>query len=243
MKPYDDCNSKMQSANVIRQLGLIRHPEGGYFLETYRSGSENCMKTKGQTDSQVPTNYVKAKDNKIVLRKGTSKYESLCLTVDRQHCRPDGDDRRNCLTSLLWMPTTEQPLFHLCHNYSDHVHYWQGGLRFEYFVYDPDAAELKSYVMGPDVAKGEHLQVPVAGGTWKCGRLLVDSDDETLDYCLIGEAVAPGFDFYDFSWVTKEKVMVTVADVDHRDLLETYVHVNIDDVSGQEAAYATQFYQ
>ena len=233
----------MQSVNVIRQLGLIRHPEGGYFLETYRSGSENCMRKNGQTDTRVPTNYVEDEDHQIVLQKGTSEYESLCLTVDRHHCRPDGDDRRNCLTSIVWMSTSKQPILHLCRNYSDNIHYWQGGLRFEYLIYDPRNAELNSYILGPDVAKGEHLQVSVPGGTWKCGRLLVDSDDETLDYCLIGEAVAPGFDFYDFSWVTKEQVMARVADVDHRDLLKTYVRANIDDVSGQEAVYATKFYQ
>ena len=39
----------MHAESVVSELGLIPHPEGGHFLETFRSGSLP-MKNRGQTD-------------------------------------------------------------------------------------------------------------------------------------------------------------------------------------------------
>ncbi len=41
----------MNAQAVIEALGLVPHPEGGYFLETYRSGAVP-MASRGATDSQ-----------------------------------------------------------------------------------------------------------------------------------------------------------------------------------------------
>ena len=59
------------------------------------------------------------------------------------------------------------------------------------------------HILGPDIMNGHKLQVPVEGGVWKGGRLL---DDGVHDYSLIGEAVGPGFDFRDFSFVSAVKL-------------------------------------
>lgn len=188
---------------LVKELGLIPHPEGGFFLETHRSGS-TPMSTQGQTDFNVP-------DDDLV---ATSRTER----------RPDHDGRRNALTSIYWMPTGTSPTLRLTINMSDHVHYYHGGIPFEYIMVDPQTKKMQRVVLGGDVMAGHKFQVPVKGGVWKCGRLLVDSADlPSKDmYCLIGEGVAPGFDFYDFTWVTAQMVKETVPEL--WDVLQPFLH-------------------
>ena len=125
-------------------------------------------------------------------------------------------------------------------NCSDHVHYYQGGNPFEFIVYNRERDELYTEVLGPAITEGQKMQVTVPGGLWKCGRMVIA--DESVDFSLIGEAVAPGFDFHDFSWVTKPEVM-SVKNADNRNTLLQYVHEDIDKVSGKEVAYAETYYK
>ncbi len=48
----------------------------------------------------------------------------------RNKNRPDEDERRNALTSIYWVPTKKSPKLLLASNHSDHVHYYQGGSKF-----------------------------------------------------------------------------------------------------------------
>ena len=193
---------------VMKMLGLIPHPEGGFFLETFRSGSVP-MSTQGQTDLNVP-------DDDLVLTNRTDR-------------RPDHDGRRNALTSIYWMPTGTSPKLHLTINISDHVHYYHGGDPFEYILFDPQTKKARRVVLGGNILAGHKCQIPVKGGLWKCGRLLVPDSKDTKDhkepYCLLGEAFAPGFDFHDFTWVTPKMInKETVPKRKLRKLLKSYLH-------------------
>lgn len=213
-------------AQLINVLGLILHPEGGFFIETYRSGSVP-MTTHGQTDFKAsPPNLV--------------------TMPDRKDRRPDKDPRRNCLTSIFWAPTLKSPKLPLLVNMSDHVHYYQGGLSFEYVIYDPETETLERVVMGNDILAGEKLQVPVKGGVWKAGQLLVNNEGEEkepyYDYCLLAEAVAPGFDFYDFSWVNME-MLSSIQNSEHVDILRPFLYDDVDTAVVDHAMAATEFYE
>ena len=59
------------------------------------------------------------------------------------------------------------------------------------------------------------LILKMAIGIWKCEKLLQSNEN---DYYIIGEAVAPGFDFHDFSWITEAQVMEH-SDENHRSFL------------------------
>jgi predicted cupin superfamily sugar epimerase len=109
---------------------------------------------------------------------------------------------RNALTSIYWVPTLQSPKLRLAINISDHVHFYQGGQPFEYIVYDPATEKLEHSILGPDVCNGHKLQVPVRGGLWKCGHMIVDTGRVNYEFSMIGEAVGPGFDVEDFTWVT-----------------------------------------
>ena len=106
---------------LVAKLGLIPHPEGGYFLETWRSGSVP-MSSRGQTDFGA-----------LATKTGEVNAD-LVVAAGREPRRPDGDARRNALTSIFWMPTKSSPTLRLAVNLSDHVHYYQGGLPFRYHL-------------------------------------------------------------------------------------------------------------
>ena len=148
----------LRADRVVSELGLIPHPEGGYFLETFRSGSLP-MTNRGQTDLKCG-----AADGNV--------DTDLVVASNRADRRPDGDCRRNCLTSIFWLASTARPTMHLAVNLSDHVHFWQGGLPFEYILLELGApsvkydstkfpgARLTRVVLGPDLSAGQRLQVP-----------------------------------------------------------------------------------
>ncbi|XP_065915555.1 uncharacterized protein [Dysidea avara] len=198
---------KLTAEMLINKLGLIAHPEGGLFLETHRSGSDQPMSTRGETDLNVPD-------------------KGLGMT-DRTGQGKDQDGHRNALTSIYWMPTGDSTILSLTMNLSDIVHHYHGGVPFEYILFDPTSGELSRVVLGGDVMGGQVFQLPVKSGTWKCGRMLLpeSADEESKKdmYTLIGEAVAPGFDFHDFTWVTAEMIHKTAAP-QYWDVLKSFLH-------------------
>jgi len=196
---------------VIQKLGLIAHLNGGFFLETFRSGS-TPMSTRGETDFNVPD-------------------EDLVLTTNRTDRRPDHDGRRNALNSVYWMPTGASPKMHLITNLSDQVIYYHSGDPFEMTLFNPQTKKLKRVVIGGNLLAGHKFQLPVKGGIWKCGRLLVEDSQDTSrkeSYCLVGEATAPGFDIHDFSQVTVDMFKKTVPRCCWK-TLKPFLHDKIDD--------------
>ena len=166
----------MNREYYIENLRLIPHPEGGFFREVYRSGAVP-MQSKG----------------------ATSKEGKLTLSSRRVF---EGDDgKRNDLTSIYWLAVKERILL-LCRNESDHVHYYLAGAPYQYWTTDPKTGISETAILGPDLSHGHVLQFAVKGCHWKCGRMLESSHDFTL----IAEAVAPGFDFHDFSLVSKDEL-------------------------------------
>lgn len=158
------------AAAIASALGLIPHPEGGYFLETFRAGA-TPMLSRGQTDTT-----------------GT-----LVATPARE------GRERNSLTSIYYMLTRDSPRQWWANNISDHVHYWHGGGEVVYRVIERDGV-LSTHTLGP-----KQPQLVVRGGAYKCAQL-----DPSAEYALLGEAVAPGFDFRDFKFVTVDDLVALV---------------------------------
>ena len=208
---------------VVDALSLIPHPEGGFFLETYRSGTVP-MSTMGQTGFECENASV-----------------DLMVTHGREPNRPDGDARRNVMTTIYWAPTIKSPVILAVCNASDHVHFYQGGKPFHYHMFDPKTKTYSHEILGPDLGNGHKLQVVTKGGWWKCGFLLVDSEEgKDFDYCLIGESVAPGFDFHDMRWVTKEEMR---RDCENQEALELFLkHVHVEEGS-QTVKLAAEYYE
>ena len=136
----------MNKHDLIKQLSLVEHIEGGYFIETYRS------------KATLPTERV--------------------------------DSDRNLLTSIYYLLTDDRPINYLHRNQSDMVHYFQLGSPITYIFVSP-GGELSKIKFGLNFAAGEVGQLLVPGGYWKAAVL------ESGEYGLLGESVAPGFDYRD----------------------------------------------
>jgi len=162
---------------IVRALDLVPHPEGGYFREIYRSGAEP-MTTKGKTDP--------------------------ALTIETER-RADQEDQghRNLLTSIYWMLTKKNCSGWWIINGSDHVHYHHSGATLLYYVVYPDG-KFETHRLGQNLVAGDKPQLVVPGGAMKSCRVLFSP--EGCDYALIGEAVAPGFDFRDLTVVSEDQL-------------------------------------
>jgi predicted cupin superfamily sugar epimerase len=115
----------------------------------------------------------------------TETYRSAAtIPTDR-----DGRDR-SVLTSIYYLLTDDRPVDHLHKNRSDIMHYFHAGSAITYLLVAPDST-LQIVKLGLDLAQGEVPQLLVPGGYWKAAVL------ESGEYGLLGEAVAPGFDYRD----------------------------------------------
>lgn len=108
----------------------------------------------------------------------------------------EGSDR-HLLTSIYYLLTSDRPIDHFHRNQSDIVHYFQGGSSITYLLLSP-AGELQRIKLGLDFTAGETPQLVVPGNYWKAAIL------EQGDYGLLGEAVAPGFDYRDMELAKAE---------------------------------------
>lgn len=136
----------MNKRDIIKQLSLTEHTEGGYFAETYRAGTT------------VPTDRV--------------------------------ESDRNISTSIYYLLTDDRPIDHLHKNKSDIMHYFQAGSAITYLLVNPQG-ELTKVKLGLNFKDGETAQLLVPGGYWKAAVL------ESGEFGLLGESVAPGFDYRD----------------------------------------------
>ena len=136
----------MNKYDLIKNLNLQKHPEGGYYSETYRS--------------------------------------QTIVDTDREGIQ------RSAMTSIYYLLTDDRPIDHFHINKSDIMHYFQSGSPVTYLVIDSNG-NLQKFKLGMDLAKGEKPQILVPSGYWKAAVL------EEGEFGLLGEGVAPGFEFRD----------------------------------------------
>ncbi len=99
---------------------------------------------------------------------------------------------RATMTSIYYLLSDDRPIDHLHKNQSDIMHYFQAGSPITYLLVTPDG-DLQKQKLGLDLAQGEQPQLLVPSGYWKAAVL------EAGEYGLLGEAVAPGFDYRDMT--------------------------------------------
>ena len=114
-----------------------------------------------------------------------------------------GSDR-SILTSIYYLLTDDRPIDYFHRNQSDILHYFQAGSSILYLLLSPDG-ELTKTKLGLDFSQGEVAQLLVPGGYWKAAVL------ESGQYGLLGESVAPGFDYRDMELATPEHFQTAFA--------------------------------
>lgn len=111
--------------------------------------------------------------------------------------RTGGD--RHLLTSIYYLLTDDRPIDYLHRNQSDIMHYFQAGSAITYLLVSP-SGELNEVKLGLDFSRGETAQLLVPGGYWKAAVL------EAGEFGLLGESVAPGFDYRDLEIANAEVI-------------------------------------
>jgi len=116
-------------------------------------------------------------------------YFRRTFTASEHYLRDDGSTQ-SLMSSIFYLLTDDSPIGRLHRNRSAIMHYWHAGSALRYHLLKPDG-ELQQIELGPDLLRGQQLQMLVPGGWWKATELI---DGE---FGLLSEAVCPGFDFAD----------------------------------------------
>ena len=115
-------------------------------------------------------------------------------------------EERSILTSIYYMLTSDRPIDHFHRNQSAILHYFQAGSAITYLILSP-SGELTKTKLGLNFAQGETAQLLVPGGYWKAAVL------ETGEFGLLGESVAPGFDYRDMEIATANNFQNSFPDL------------------------------
>ncbi|MCP4161760.1 MAG: cupin domain-containing protein [Deltaproteobacteria bacterium] len=124
----------------------------------------------------------------------TYRSEGL-IETDREN------SSRSILTSIYYMLTDDRNIGYFHVNKSDIIHYFHGGSALTYLIIHPNG-KLEKIKLGNDLLNGQVPQLIVRGGCYKATIL------EDGEYGLLGEAVAPGFDYIDMKIAKAEELSV-----------------------------------
>ena len=106
---------------------------------------------------------------------------------------------RNFSTSIYFLlRSQDRSMFHKIK--SDELWHYHAGSNLN--IYILDEGKLITKVLGPDLEKGESLQVVIPANVW-FGAKVVQPDGYTLSGC----TVAPGFDFADFELADRDQLL------------------------------------
>lgn len=142
---------------IISTLGLQRHPEGGFFVETDRDAR------------MVP--------NPFADRAANDSERSACTTIH-----------------YFLTPSTDHGAFHRNKGKTVHTHHRGRGryviIHADELSSDGGPARVETFVVGPDLEKGERLQWIVEGGKFKASFLLPDAGSvRSSEGLLISEVI------------------------------------------------------
>jgi predicted cupin superfamily sugar epimerase len=98
---------------------------------------------------------------------------------------------RNYSTAIYYLitPLEFSALHHIPH---DELFHFYLGDPVEMIQIDPQG-KLKKMILGPEILKGQQLQITIPGESWQGARVI-----EGGSWALLGTTVAPGFEFRDF---------------------------------------------
>jgi purine nucleoside permease/predicted cupin superfamily sugar epimerase len=122
-------------------------------------------------------------------------YFKQTFKADHRPTIATENGERVTMTSIYYLLDAKSPIGHFHMNQSDIMHYFHTGDPITYFMISEDGS-LNTVILGSDPTQGHQMQMMVKGGTWKASKTSTDGE---YGYGLIGEAVAPGFDYADMA--------------------------------------------
>ena len=181
--------------NTISALGLQKHIEGGYFVETDRA------------KFTIPNPFLADAVSDLSSSKEQSATRQASTTI-----------------FYLISPGSPVGYFHRNKGRTIHTLH-RGRGRYVVIHADEVGAEssekarIETFTVGHDIAKGEKLQWIVEGGKFKASFLLPEADvEESKAGCLISETVIPGFEYADHDFMTAEALKNLVKEEELKQL-------------------------
>lgn len=117
---------------------------------------------------------------------------------------------RSALTSIYFL--LEEGEFSAFHRVrSDEIWNFHAGGPLELHLLDAQDGALRVLHLGVNVSVGEMPQVVVPAGCWQAARPVA-----SVEFCLAGCQVAPGFDFADFEMPDREELLARFPRHRHR---------------------------
>ncbi|CAN8071431.1 unnamed protein product [Agarophyton chilense] len=113
--------------------------------------------------------------------------------------RAEDNKERPLMTTIFYMITDSHRGPYMVENASDLMRFFHMGSPVAIYMVDQEG-KLTTTVMGTDFENGQVLQLLFKGGSW-AGAVL-----EEGEYCLLSEAVAPGFDYEDMRMIRRDEV-------------------------------------
>ncbi|MCJ1371773.1 hypothetical protein MMC20_002992 [Loxospora ochrophaea] len=181
---------------LIARLNLLKHPEGGYYVETDRDPLRVPSPFRPNGTASTSEKYLGGKD----------------------------ESTRSASTTIYYLLTPGSPkgIFH--RNKARTIHTLHRG-RGRYVVIHADEAQeaqkarIETFVVGHDMRAGERLQWLVEGDKYKASFLLPDRDGAAeSEGLLISETVVPGFEFSDHNFMPPEVLPQLVSPEQYEEL-------------------------
>jgi predicted cupin superfamily sugar epimerase len=151
----EDAPDAPKIERLIDSLHLLKHPEGGWFVETDRD------------PLRIPNPFL-----------AKQQHDAVEYTA-----QPAGDDAtRSAMTTIFYLLTPNSPKGRFHRNKGRTVHTLHKG-RGRYVLIRTDEvkpgeqARIETFVVGHNVEKGERLQWIVEGDIYKASYLLPDDED------------------------------------------------------------------
>jgi uncharacterized protein len=165
--------------STISALGLRKHPEGGYFVETDRDSNKISNPFLPQASAKARA----SREQEATRDTSTSIF-------------------------YLLSPTSPFGAFHRNKGRTIHTLHRGRGCYIVIHADEAEKeagvkARVEAFIVGHDVAHGEKLQWVVEGGKFKASFLLPDQHQErSTAGLLISETVTPGFEYSDHDFMT-----------------------------------------
>lgn len=154
-KPGDNVPELPKIEKLINSLHMLKHPEGGYFVETDRD------------PLRIPNPFL-----------SKQQRSAVGYTAPKE-----GDDStRSAMTTIHYLLTPNSPMGRFHRNKGRTVHTLHKG-RGRYVIIHSDDSQpggksrIETFVVGQDVEKGERIQWIVEGDVYKASYLLPDNGD------------------------------------------------------------------
>lgn len=154
MREAEPEHHSMKAEDFVARLSMHKHPEGGYYVETYRS-KQKIQTTLGERCAGTVIYF-------LLLRDFFSAFHRLR---------------------------------------SDETWYFHAGSAAAVHCIDPNGV-LNTITIGPNLQRGDVLQVHIPAGTWFAAEVIGSSD-----FILISCSVSPGFEFEDFELASRESLI------------------------------------